>query len=360
MLKNVSPLALSFALVAGLFSSSFAFAAPAGAAGAREIARVSKGSGDYVAWLETADGEIEIAVAASFPNAPLVASAFVKKHDPAEVFLAVASPRRAVPAALLKSTPARIVDDAATRKKLRQENAVALAGFAYDLPVLEAQAGSCSASFRAWAGSVYGDSSCGQSGLAVIDTVYPTDSYCTSGCDFQLGSLDKGSCTPALQSCDIVRGQATDVRLRTTTAGSPVLDHLGHRAHFGVANCSGNGPVQFSRKRNATTTTVDVPVNGMLHYYQGTSIIPATAKDLVTYGSWQDGTPPSGATYLANKMWVDDNNGTNDLVIACGDIQTRYDMSDVSPPSCHGPNVSLCTGGNCDSPCFHCVGGTCN
>ena len=347
------------ALVAGLSSSSLSSAATPDAPKTREIARVSQGPGDYVAWLETADGEIQIAVAATYPNRPLAATAFIKKHGPAEVFLAVASPRRALPVALARH--AKTADDHAGRGKLRQENAVALAAFAPDLPVLEAQAGSCSASFRAWAGSVFGDSSCGQSGLAVIDTVYPTDTYCTSGCDFQLGSLDKGSCTPALQSCDIVRGQATTVRLRTTTQGMPDLNHSGHRAHFGVANCSGNGPVEFNRKRNATTTTVDVPVGGMLHYFQGTSIIPATAKDLVTYGSWTDGTPPSGSTYLANRMWVNDNNGTNDLVIACGDIQTRYDMSDVSAASCHGPNISLCTGGgDCDSPCFDCAGGTCN
>ncbi len=359
MFKNVSSFSLLL-LVLGLSSSSASSAAPSANPAVQEIARVSKAPGNYVAWLETADGEIQIAVAASYPNKPLAATAFIKKHDPVEVFLAVASPRRAVPPALVRGTRSKIVDDGKTRQRLRQENAVALADFASGLPVLEAQAGSCSASFRSWAGSVYGDSSCGQSGLAVVDTVYPTDTYCTSGCDYSLGSYDKGTCTPALASCDIVRGQATDVRLRTTTKGSPVLDHLGHRAHFGVANCSGNGPVQFNRKRNATTTTVAVPVNGMLHYFQGTSIIPADAKDFVAYGSWKSGTPPSGSTYLANRMWIDDNNGTNDLAIACGDIQTRYDMSDVSSPSCHGANVSLCTGGNCDSPCFHCVGGTCN
>ncbi len=359
MYKNVSSLALGLALLAGLSSSTLASAAPAGASAVREIARISKAPGDYIAWLETADGEIQIAVAATYPNQPLAATAFIKKHDPAELFLAVASPRRALPAALARHM--KFADEPAARQRLRQENAVALAGFSSDLPVLEAQAGSCSASFRAWAGSVFGDSACGQSGLAVIDTVFPTDTYCTSGCDFQLGALDKGSCTPALQSCDIVRGQATTVRLRTTAQGTPDLNHNGHRAHFGVANCSGNGPVEFNRKRNATTTTVDVQVGHMLHYFQGTSIIPATAKDLVTYGSWLDGTPPSGGTYLANRMWVDNNNGTNDLVIACGDIQTRYDMSDISAASCHGPNISLCTGGgDCDSPCFDCAGGTCN
>ncbi len=359
MFKNLSPFAPALLLALG-FSSSVASAAPSAKAGVREIARITRSAGNYVAWLETPDGEVEIAVAATFPEKPLVATSFVKKHDPAEVFLAVASPKRALPAALAHRMAGPAADEGATRQRLRQENAVALASLSPSLPVLEAQAGSCSAFFRGWAGSVYGDSTCGQSGLAVIDTTFPSDTYCTSGCDYSLGSTDKGSCTPALASCDIVRGTATNVRLRTTTAGSPVLDHNGHRAHFGVANCSGNGPVQFSRKRNATTTTVDVPVNGMLHYFQGTSIIPANAKYSVTYGSWNDGTPPSGATYLANKMWVDDNNGTNDLVIACGDIQTRYDMDDVSAPSCHGPNISLCTGGNCDSPCFHCVGGTCN
>lgn len=359
MFKHVSPLALLLALVAGAFSSSFASAAPASPAG-KEIARVTQGPGDYVAWFEGEDGEVQVAVAATYPNRPLAANSFIEKHTPAEVFLAIASPKRALPAALVRSTKTQIADDAMTRRRLRQENAVALASFPADLPEIQAQTAGCSASFRTWAGSVFGDSSCGQSGLAVIDIVYPTDTYCTSGCDYQLGTYDKGSCTPALQSCDIVRGQATVVRLRTTTQGTPDLNHSGHRAHFGVANCSGNGPVEFNRKRNTTTTTVYVGVGSMLHYPQGTSIIPATAKDFVAYGSWQDGTPPSGATYLANRMWVEDNSGTDDRVIACGDIQTRYDMSDISPGSCHGPNVSLCTGGNCDSPCFHCVGGTCN
>jgi hypothetical protein len=367
MTALLRPLGLSLAAAFCL-----AGATPAGAAtsdvstlsapsGVREIARVTGEPGNYVAWLQTPEGEVDIAVAVNFPNRPLVAPEFLKKRTPAEVFLAVAPPRTALPAALARGAEALREHERALRVELREENEKALARIPLDLTGGSTSlAAGCTDSFRDWAGSVFGDSSCGQEGLAVVDSVQRSDTYCNAGCDFTLGAIDKGQCqSPKLLSCDMVEGTATVVRLRTTTQGSPSLNHKGHWAHFGVANCSGNGPVVFNRQRGATVTSVQVNVGSMLHYSQGTSIVPSSAQSLVTYGEWKRGKAPSGSTYLDNILTIENNSGTDDRIIACGDIYTRYDMQDISNPSCHGPNVSLCTGIPCDSGCFNCVGGSC-
>ena len=217
----------------------------------QEIARVQDGRGNHVAWIDVpATGEIQIEVATKFPSKPLVAAAFADRHDPAEIFLAVASPRRPLPAALLARAPHRVASDPSTRARLRQENRVELAR----LPeVVETRVGSCSNSFRTWVGSVYGASSCGDANNAFIDTTYPTHTYCKSGCDYPLGATDFGSCTVGawlkLENCDIVTGTTTNLRLRTTSVGSPGLQSNGHWAHFGAGNCSGNGPIDFRRQR---------------------------------------------------------------------------------------------------------------
>jgi len=363
------PRTLSLAAALCLAGAAPALAAPPPASavsapsGAREIARIwGEEPGNYVAWLETPEGEVDIAVAATFPSRPLVAGEFIKTRTPAEVFLALASPRAALPPTLARGAEALRVNERQLREELRRENGEALARMALDPGEASASlVAGCTAGFRDWAGSVFGDASCGQAGLAVVDVVSRSDTYCTSGCDFTLGYYDKGQCqNPALKSCDIVEGTAEVFRLRTTTQGSPSLNHKGHYAHFGVANCSGNGPVTFKRQRGATVTSVQVPVGGMLHYYQGTSIVPGNAQSFVTYGSWNQDKPAGGATYLDNILTIENNSGTDDRIIACGDIYNRYDMADISSASCHGPNISLCTSGSCDTACFNCAGGTCN
>lgn len=328
----------------------------------QELARVQDGKGNHVAWIDIPElGEIQIEIATKFPLKPLAAAAFVERHDPLEVFLAVASPKRAVPEALLARAPQRIVVDGATRRRLRQENAVELARIpARSGPATLGKA-ACSASMRAFVADVYGSSSCGAPDAAYIDTTYPTDTYCTSGCDYPLGTYDKGECTFSntlkLESCDIVTGTTTNLRIRTTTGGSPELSSNGLWAHFGAANCTGNGPIDFRRQRGDNVYSKSVPVNYFYHYYQGVWNVPAQAADLVSYGLWSEGLPPSGSHYLLNRGWIEDNSGTNDLAILCGDIRKRYDMS---KSTCHGPNITLCYPGDCDAACWSCAGGTCN
>lgn len=330
------------------------------ASGPREIARVTGARDNHVIWLENDDGTVDIAVMATYPERPLVAPLFLKKHTPAEVFLALAPSRQQLPAALARQSSFAEVTTA--REELQRENAAALAELpsSFDSGEQSLTAG-CSASFRAWVSAEYGDATCGDPTQEVIGTAHPSDTYCTSGCDFPLGAQDRGSCQPNLRSCDIIQGTATVVRLRTTNWKNDVnFNHPGHAAHFGVANCSGNGPVTFNRQRGTSGVfTVQVPVNGLLHYTPGTPIVPANAANFVAYGSWKKGKTASGDTYVSNSMSVEANSGTDDRVIACGDIYTAYTLQDVSSPTCHGPDISLCSGGNCTSACFYCSGGSC-
>jgi hypothetical protein len=374
MTVSLRPVALSLAAALSLVGSVPARAASTSTTPARstpsstrEIARVDGAPGNYVAWVEDAEGEVNVLIAATFPSRPLVAGEFLKRRTPAEVFLALASPRSQLPAALARSAPEALhANERQLRVELREENEAALARLPVDDLVGSSAslAAGCSASFYTWAGSVFGDPTCGQPGLATIDTTYPSDTYCTSGCDYTLGYYDKGQCqNPSLASCDIVKGTATVIRLRTTTNGNPGLSRAGHYAHFGVANCSGNGPVTFTYQRNGVESSHPVGVNQMLHIPLGNSIVPGNAQSFVAYGAWTKSKPASGETYVSNSMSVGGNTGVDDRVIACGDIYTRYDMTDISSPTCHGPNIKLCTGGagsTCNSACFNCAGGTCN
>ncbi|WP_216627780.1 hypothetical protein [Corallococcus exercitus] len=353
-------LALALTGAAWLLGAAPVHAAPPAASGPREIARVTGERGNHVLWLENDDGVVDIAVMATYPQRPLVAPLFLKKHTPAEVFLALAPARQELPAALARQSLFAV--DFAARDQLQRENADALAAMPSGLDAGgQSLTAGCTASFRAWVGSEYGDATCGDPNQEVISTAYPTDTYCTSGCDFPLGTQDRATCEPKLRSCDIIQGTATVVRLRTTDWWNGVnFNHPGHSAHFAVANCSGNGPVTFNRARGTSGTyTVQVPVNGMLHYKPGAPIVPANAANFVAYGAWKKGKTASGDTYVSNSMSVEANGGTDDRVIACGDIYTDYTLQDVSSPTCHGSDIWLCSGGNCTSSCFYCSGGSC-
>ncbi|RKH36030.1 hypothetical protein D7Y13_04570 [Corallococcus praedator] len=361
MKTSSTSLALALVGASWLIGPATAHAAPPASSGPREIARVTGAApGNHVLFLENDQGEVDVAVAAIYPQRPLIAPRFLKSHSAAEVFLAVAPANQELPAALARH--ARLAVDRGTREQLQRENADALASVTSDVASGgQSLTASCSESFRDWVSNVYGDATCGDPSQEAIYTAHPSDTYCTSGCDYTLGAQDKGTCQPKLRSCDIVRGTASVVRLRTTNWwNGPNFNHPGHFAHFGVANCTGNGPVDFNYKRGAaSTSTLQVPVNGMLHVKLGSEIVPGNAANFVSYGQWKTGKPASGATYVSNSMSVEANGGTDDRVIACGDIYLDYTMADISSPTCHGSDISLCSGGNCTSSCFYCSGGSC-
>jgi hypothetical protein len=332
---------------------------------ARELARVDGKRGAYVLWVHSAEErQVSVLVAATYPDRPLIANEFVRTHDPIEVFLAVADLDQEVPAALLAESKldARSFDRE-RRKALRDANLALLA----QLPEpsagdVAAKSAGCSASFRSWVGSVFGSTTCGDPTFDGFAWTYPTHTYCNDGpggCPYTLGASD--SCSPGLLSCDIVTGTAHTRRQRLTdVGGSLTMAYPGHWAHYLGANCSGNGPIQwYTRRGNTIYGPYAINVGGALHWPngQGTWNVPTIAADFVSYGTWNDGIEPSGPTYLANETWVENNLGTDDRAILCGDVRNQYDMS---AQDCHGPNISFCFGnGDCDSDCWNCVGGSC-
>ena len=67
-----------------------------------ELARVQGAGDDRITWFYVQEeDQVQVAVAATYPNKPLVAPSFATEHDPLEVFLAVAPLDAAVPSALL-------------------------------------------------------------------------------------------------------------------------------------------------------------------------------------------------------------------------------------------------------------------
>ena len=327
------------------------------------IARVKSADGGEVEWLVGEDGEVGIGIAAVYPAKPMVAAAFLERHDPVEVFLAVAPVEREVPAELLAFMPvdADLPDmSPEARRQLRQKNQVAL----LRVPAIAAEAPEkatgCSASFKSWVGSVYGDSTCGSLGVGSVHlaTTTSTDYYCNGSpdCDYPLSK--ETACSPALQTCDVVSGTTFNRRQRfSNSKGNLWMAYWGRKQHYGAANCSGNGAFTFGRQRGSSTTSRKVGVNTMYHYYWGRWHLPVIAADSAAHGAWQNGRPASGPDYKYNKAWLASNAGSGDRAILCGDIKIRYSMADRSPSSCHGSSVRLCTGSNCTTNCFHCSGG---
>ncbi|MFP2957858.1 hypothetical protein ACLEPN_08505 [Myxococcus sp. 1LA] len=331
------------------------WAAPTESTGPREIARITGTSGSQVRWFESAEGEVGVAVIAQYPQRPLVAPRFFQTHSAAEVFLAVAPKGQALPPAL--AAHAAVAMDEGDRARLQRQNEAELASFPAsfsDEP--RSLAGECSASSRAWAASVYGDPTCGDPSQATVYTTSTSDYYCNSpDCDFPLGSEDGDECNPGLLACDRVRGTATRVRLRVTDWNGPVsFNHPGHSMHFAVQNCAGNGPVTFNYSRGTFSNSVQLSPGEMWNIKYGATVAPAVAAKRVTWGQWTEGLPTSGPTYISNAMSVADNSGTADHVIACGDVITRYNMTDLTIPACHNyADLAFCNGENCNNACYH-------
>ena len=334
----------------------------------QQLARVEGAKDNAVSWLYL-EGEdpVQVVVAATYPHQPLVAPAFAATHDPLELFLAVAPLEAEVPAALLAHFPdgAKALDYD-NRLRLQQLAAAALAA----LPppggsqAKDGDAG-CPQWFTDWVGSVYGDSTCGKLGNDA-DWTHPSDDYCKNGsCEYHLGSLDLGECVPALKNCNIVQGKTYNLRQRMSNwFGNGWMGYDGRWVHYGAGNCSGNGDILWYVQRGDTVYgPYSIPVHGFLHFANGLGAwnLPASADTNVTYGEWKVGLPPSGAHYKSNKSWLDHNLGADDRAILCGDTYNKYVMTDLTSPFCNSADgsVSLCTGNNCTSACFHCEGGSC-
>ena len=333
-----------------------------------ELARVQVAGDDRVTWFYVQEeDQVQVVVAATYPNKPGVAPSFATEHDPLEVFLAVAPLDAAVPSALLAHFSDRTKAlDRDNRVRLKRLAAAALAALPpVEVPRAKEGEVGCAEWFSDWVGSVYGDSTCGSLGFDSTWT-HPSDDYCKGGsCEYNLGSVDQGECVPALKTCNRVVGKTYNLRQRMANwHGNGWMAYNGRWAHYGAANCSGNGPILwYAQRGNTIYGPYEIPVHGMLHFANGlgTWNLPASADTNVTYGEWKRGLPPSGELYKYNKSWIENNLGDDDRAILCGDTRNKYVMSDVSSPFCNSADgsISLCTGDNCTSACFHCVGGSC-
>ena len=328
----------------------------------RVIATIRGDNGAYVEWIEAPAAEgaerIAIGVMATYPAVPMLADEFIEEHTPLEIYMALSDADGSPPEELIRQAVAlgRVPDMSASgRAKLRKTNTRMLEHFRVEGST-EKQ--SCSPAFRNWVGQVFGDEACGGQTIGEHRTLKET--YCTQGCDHPLGSVDRSACIPSLKSCNIVEGRTRYYAGRVTNYhGDGYIGWYGRWQHLLAANCQGNGPLIFKRTRGNTQIYMSVPVGTAYHYYWGHWPI-ATAETNVTYGSWQNGIANSGSGHVLNRVDILNNRGAEDLAIFCADIRYRRDMSDASAGSCQGSGVHLCTGGNCDSACFNCVGGTCN
>ena len=329
---------------------------------AKRVAVVRDENGSFVEWFESFQqiglDRIGIGIGASYPNKPLVSAEFLEDHSPLEIFLAVAEPSEPPPEELIRHAMelGNLPNiDGDLRYRLKSENETSLEDFEV---VGSEEAQSCSAGFKNWVGQVFGDTSCGMQTSGEVRTRSTT--YCTS-CSRDLGSSDRGLCVPAIKPCDQVRGMDYFYAGRLTDwFGNPTIGYYGRWQHILAANCQGNGSFYFRRTRGSVQKLKTVPVSHAYHYYWG-SWPAATAETNVTYGLWKKGLDPLGSTHVLNQAKIEGNAGPNDQAILCADIRYQRLMSDISSPSCQGPNVSLCTGpGDCDSACFDCAGGTCN
>ncbi len=327
--------------------------------------------GGFAALVEDPDGsgDVGLAIYAAYPNPPLVAPAIAERRPAVEAYFAALDAEAPVPEALrarLSTVGSGLADDVEARERLRLENKSAVeSALVFDREGIVAyDATTCTASFRNWAKGVFGgDGTCGQLGNGSFNNTTTSSNYlyATSGGDFELGDLDSGECDdggyPAA-SCATVTGNLSYRRQRAYNIhGNSWVGYTGHRQHYGLANCAGNGAVAFDLTRgNSVSADHSVSVGGMLHFYWGTDL-PSTRStiDLMTYGTWNDDQGASGASYVDNRIEWTDNAGSDDKIIVCGDVQQSISMT-ANDYAC-GASYSLCTGGgDCDSPCWDIAG----
>ncbi|RYZ39312.1 MAG: hypothetical protein EOO72_09255, partial [Myxococcaceae bacterium] len=78
MKPSSTSLALALVGAGWLIGASPVQAAAPASSGPREIARVSGAPGNHVVFLENDEGEVDVAVAATYPLRPLIAPRFLK------------------------------------------------------------------------------------------------------------------------------------------------------------------------------------------------------------------------------------------------------------------------------------------
>ena len=343
--------------------------APSTATDEHVLSRFEGPNGGSVEWIATDEG-VDVSILAVYPHAPPIAPDLVEKHGPLLAWLAMAPEQEAIPEALVlaveETERERIADQTliaevrATHRAQQDEIVTQTSALSLGDRYATSATG-CTTSFKNWVRSSYGagygsSSTCGNATTQWPGNVSQDHFYCNlSGqdCDHPLGSVDSGSCYPALADCHAVRGrQFSKVARVTETYGNASYTDHGHRYRFGVANCSGNGPLQMNRQAaGGTAKQNSVGVGSMLIRVGGSSALHdrAIASTNVTYGLWDSDIGQSGSSYKQYHFWLTNNTASGDRAIVCVDLQREIQMSDIS--SCWG--ISLCPQGNsCTGSCY--------
>lgn len=342
--------------------------------GREVLAFVEDAHGGFAALVQHAErpDDLGLAVYAVYPHAPLVAASFMEKHDALDAFLAVSEPDAALPEAVTKRLSQRqrdIANDRVARAALRERNLREMPelGGQLELPEdaeLVSQAATCSTTFRNWAESVFGgDGTCGQLGNGTGNFSNQTIPYNYGvGGDFTLGASDHASCRDNGQgfpdgSCVVIDAELTYRRQRGyNIQGNGSINASGHRQHYGLANCTGNGSVDMVLTRDGVTKKdVAIGVGGMLHFFYGTDL-PSTRTTInhMAEGAWNDEQGQSGSTYLSNAMSWTNNAGADDRIIICGDVQLSITMLQHTGDCPNATTITLCENGagDCDGECW--------
>ncbi|MFK7927909.1 MAG: hypothetical protein AB8H79_06955 [Myxococcota bacterium] len=307
-------------------------------------ARVGTAEHTYVEFFSSDEDpeDIGVGVMAQFPNTPLVSSDFIGRHDPLDVFLAVAPLSMAVPEVLLDLRE----DDADTsvdaRLALKSESLDDLA----DLPDMSWMPAAASCNFmKNWMNGWYGEDGSCAAGSNLNKTWNDFELICAYGdssCDFVLDNVARGFCNGELDSGHLVQGRTTKVAGRWAKGGNITWNSSGYRSHQAVSNCpASNGDLQFYRERGSSSYLKLVPKNHGYNYFYGYN----TPRPLTYWpnGGWKKDYTNS----KHNGVKVRHNSGTSDEAIMCADVYNRYRTTDVS----YSGSDNLCLSSNCDNSC---------
>jgi hypothetical protein len=294
---------------------------------AQLLARVTDAHGGVVEiYAPNAPDEINIAIGARYPSPPMVSSAFVKQHDPIEVYLAVAPLDAPVPKALRDAYPKLAVDES-RRVALRETLAADLAMFpVFDVPL--ARTGACSDEFIAWFNAVYkagpeAGEMCASGGDHPADYTLETADYYLD--DGALPIVEDDLCSPYVLECDMWEATWRDWNWNTEnkTGNGFAQKSDRHNMHTGMAQCAGN--TTFYREWGSGSWSTNMGPGGGWHQFSGKFPHQLGPAVELAFGLWSTNAAPLAKA----RSELKNNTGHYDRVIWCGNFEDQWDVDDV-------------------------------
>ena len=324
------------------------------------LARVERGS-SAVEWRAPADSgdQVLLMITGTDADDPIIDMDTAEGLTPVEAWVAVADAPTAVPERLLERASVadlELLSDELRIDELRAEVHTRVAA-ALDIqaPLPEPHAfGACTTSQVNAARSVFGNgytgsSTCGQHlGFRYTNRTYW---YCNAGdCDYPLAQ-NEFSCIPAVNNNSAVTGRLRALTMRSNTHGDPNFSTGGsHRTRAFAYACHNNGNVSVHLDWGPHDWDTQIASG----YYTGVVVLGsghlpgrATAIDIVSYNTWDNGIGESGANYKSSNFWVSGNTANGDRGIFCSDAQKSLTMGAGPTGNQHSWCIGSCSVGNC-------------